>query len=108
MTILAIDGANVAVSCLTAHDAKRSYRDYVERLSRGTDAITWRAHDGDLSVRFEGGGSVRFVSSPHQMDGVDITYETTDELGVLRDFVRHVRETGRLENDGILHAAMPL
>lgn len=74
ITMTAINGGRVCIECATARDADRVFKEYVQQLEKAKGAFDWRAYRsiGNQHVDFDEGGTVRFVSSPHQMDGVDL------------------------------------
>lgn len=82
VTLLALRGKRPHVMSRTHRESVREFEEYVDWL-RSTKPLngTWTAHGGGMPiVRFDGGGSVRFVSSAHQLDGVDIEDARIDEL----------------------------
>lgn len=74
VTVSALNGGRVYIECATARDADRVFKEYVQQLEKAKGAFGWRAYRsiGNQHVDFDDGGTVRFVSSSHQMDGVDL------------------------------------
>lgn len=74
ITMAALNGGRVYIECATARDADRVFKEYVQQLEKAKGAFGWRAHHsiGNQYVDFDDGGFVRFVSSSHQMEGVDL------------------------------------
>lgn len=82
VTVLALRGKRPCVRNLTHRESMRDFREYVGWL-RATPSLSgmWRASGGTMPVvRFDGGGTVRFVSSAHQLDGCDVSQVSMDEV----------------------------
>lgn len=82
VTLLALRGKRPHVMSRTRRESVWEFKEYVEWL-KSTKSLngTWTAHGGSMPiVRFDGGGSVRFVSSAHHLDGVDIEDVHIDEF----------------------------
>ena len=81
VTVTALNGDRACVVCATARDADRVFREYVRQLEKARGVIGWDAHRcvGFRHVDFDGGGTVRFVSSSHQMDGAIWDHECIDD-----------------------------
>ena len=89
MTLLAMDGRKVFVSCIDERDAKRKFDDYVSMVEKylyGHGVKANRAN-GVHMVRFDGGGLVRFYPWKLMMRGIDIEYSSTDEYELTRTAV---------------------
>lgn len=81
ITQLAMHGRRVAVSRFDERDARRVLREYVDNLkSYGVKGWNARWASGVNEVAFDGGGWVRFMSSSRQLFGVDIIYDTDDDI----------------------------
>ncbi len=73
--LLALHGTSVVVKSRFARESDAAMRRYLTVLD-GYEG--WMASKANRVIRFEGGGSIRFVSVPHDLDGVDpdmIVYE---------------------------------
>lgn len=82
VTLLALSGKKPHVMSRTHRESVWEFEEYVDWL-KSTKSLngTWTAHGGSMPiVRFDGCGSVRFVSSSHQLDGVDIEDGHIDEF----------------------------
>ena len=81
VTVTALNGDRACVVCATARDADRVFREYVCQLEKAKGAFGWKAHRsvGNQHVDFDDGGTVRFVSSSHQMDGAVWDHECIDD-----------------------------
>lgn len=81
ITQLAKCGKGVVVSRFDERDARRVLREYVDNLkSYGVKGWNARLASGVNEVTFDGGGWVRFMSSSRQLFGVDIIYDTDDDI----------------------------
>lgn len=81
ITQLAMHGRRVAVSRFDERDARRVFREYVDNLkSYGVKGWNARLASGVNEVTFDGGGWVRFMSSSYRLRGVDIIYDTDDDI----------------------------
>lgn len=82
VTLLALRGKRPYVMSRTHRESVWEFEEYVDWL-KSTKSLngTWTAHGKNMPiVRFDSGGSVRFVSSAHQLDGVDIEDAQIDEF----------------------------
>lgn len=82
VTTMALKGRRMYVKNLTHRDSMYDFRELVEWL-KGFKSLEgmWTAHGGSIPiVRFDSGGSVSFVSSPHHLDGYDIDMTIEDEF----------------------------
>ena len=82
VTLLALMGKRPHVMSRTHHESVWEFEEYVEWL-KSTKPLngTWAAHGGSMPiVRFDGGGSVRFVSSPPHLDGCEPDQALMDEI----------------------------
>lgn len=77
VTMRALRGWRMYVQCLTHRDAERMFREYVERIG---DMLPVKSMHSTLTVEFKGNGCVRFVSSPHEMDGLTPFQVTVDDV----------------------------
>lgn len=82
VTFLALKGKRPYVMSYTHRESVWNFREYVDWLgSIKTLNGMWTARGGAMPlVRFNSGGTVRFVSSAHQLDGVDIEDAHIDEF----------------------------
>ena len=81
ITQLAKCGKSVVVSRFDERDARHVLREYVDNLkSYGVKGWNARLANGVNEVTFDGGGWVRFMSSSRQLFGVDIIYDTDDDI----------------------------
>lgn len=82
MTFLALKGKMPYVMSRTHRESVWGFEEYVDwlRSMPSLDGM-WTAHGGNvLIVRFYGGGSVRFVSSSHHLDGCEPDQVLMDEI----------------------------
>lgn len=82
VTLLALNGKKPYVQNLTHMGSMQDFREYVDWL-RSTPSLNgmWTAHGGSMPiVRFDGGGTVRFVSSQHHLYGYDANQIVEDEF----------------------------
>lgn len=82
VTLLALRGKRPHVMSRTHRESVWEFEEYVDWLkSTKTLNGTWTAHGGSMPiVRFDGGGTVRFVSSSHQLDCCEPDQVLMDEL----------------------------
>ena len=82
VTFLALKGKRPYVMSRTQRESVWNFKEYVDWLrSIKTLNGMWTAHGGATPiVTFDAGGTVRFVSSAHQLDGVDIEDVHIDEF----------------------------
>lgn len=82
VTLLALRGKRPYVMSRTHRESVWNFEEYVDWLrSIKTLNGMWTALGKNMPVvRFDGGGTVRFVSSSHQLDGCEPDQVLMDEL----------------------------